>query len=190
MKRQTKPHKPRVLRTPTEAQLAGLRASTSARKQATVERLQRAIETLKAQKRAITVQAIYEACGLRYVAIHRNPDALALFRANSTHLVAEKKRARRTSSISSQEASPLRDPLLNYKKTQLVARLREAHHQLQEGQSQQAILVETCVKREARIAELEAKLAELEPYRTFVEQVRTRMHQGERGRFGDLPPSI
>lgn len=189
MKRPTKAKK-RAPRAYTEAQLSGLRASTSARRQATVERLQSAIDALKAKKQDVTVQAIYEECGLRYAAIHRNPDALSLFRANSTHLVAQKKQTRRRRSESSNDASPntSRDPFLNYKKPQLVARLHLVQQQLQEAQQQQAILVDASMKREARIAELEARLAELEPYRAFVEQVRVRMQQGEQGHFGNLPP--
>lgn len=130
---------------------------------------------------------IYDECGLRYAAIHRNPEALALFRANSTHLVAEKKRNKRKPHAAS-EVTP-RDPLLNYKKLQLVARLRSAQQQLLEIQQQQAAQVEARLKQEARIAELEAKLAGLEPYRTFVMQMRAQMQREEQGRFGDLPPS-
>lgn len=189
MKRRTKASKPRALRSSSEAQLAGLRASTMARRQATVERLQGAIEVLKAKEQAITVQAIYETCGLRYAAIHRNQEALALFRANSTHLNArQKKRTRHKQSRSKEKPPPSpRDPLLNYKKPQLVARVRAAQEQLLETQKQQAVLVEASVKREARIAELEAKLAVLEPYRTFVEQMRSQMYREEQGRFRDLP---
>src|SRR2546421_5879862 len=95
MKPKTKRRSPRLPRTYSEAQLAGLQQSTTARRLATVERLRTAIDALKAKKREISVQTIYDECGLRYAAIHRNPEALALFRANSTHLVAEKKRRTR-----------------------------------------------------------------------------------------------
>jgi hypothetical protein len=95
-------------------------------KQATVERLHAAIESLKAKEREISVQTIYEGCGLRYAAIHRNQEALALFRANSTSLVAKKKRTKRRSAMSDEGLIHPRDPLLNYKKPQLVERLRTA----------------------------------------------------------------
>src|SRR2546423_15539220 len=95
VRRKTKITKPHVPHTYSEAQLSGLRTSTSARKQATVERLRTAIEALTAKKQAITVQSIYEECGLRYAAIHRNPEALALFRANSTHLQEQKQGTKR-----------------------------------------------------------------------------------------------
>jgi hypothetical protein len=174
-------------RAPSEAQLAALHASTTARKLATVERLRIAIETLQKKKQKISVQTIYEECGLRYAAIHRNPEALALFQANSTHLTTRKKRTRRVSRISEEVTPSSRDPLLNYKKPQLVARVRTVQQQLLETQRQQAALIEASVKREARIAELEARLAELEPYRAFVEQMRRQMHREEQGRFRDLP---
>jgi hypothetical protein len=190
MKRKTNLRKRRALREPSEAQLAALRQSTTARRLATVERLRTAIDALKAKKREISVQTIFEECGLRYAAIHRNPEALALFRANSTHLVAEKKRRKRKSHVDEDTTPALRDPLLSYKKPQLIARLRSAQQQLQEAQKQQAVLVEARLKQETRIAELEARLAGLEPYRTFVEQIRSHMQRGEQGRFGDLPPGL
>jgi hypothetical protein len=182
--------KPRKQRTPSEAQLAALHASTTVRRQLTVERLRAAIDTLKAKKQAITVQTIYDECGLRYAAIHRNPEALALFRANSTHLVAAKKRNKRKSPVDEETTPAPRDPLLSYKKPHLVARLRSAHQQLLEVQQQQMVLVEASLKQETRIAELEAKLAVLEPYRTFVMQMRAQMQREENGRLNDLPPNL
>src|SRR5258708_21505368 len=95
MRKKTSPRKQRTSREPAEAQLAALQHATTARRLATVERLRTAIDALKAKKQEISVQTIYDECGLRYAAIHRNPEALALFRANSTHLVAEKKRRTR-----------------------------------------------------------------------------------------------
>jgi hypothetical protein len=113
--------------------------------------------------------------------IHRNPEALALFRANSTHLVAEKKRRKRNPRADEEAAPVPRDPLFGYKKPQLVVRLCSAQQQLQEAQQQQSVMVEVRLKQETRIAELEAKLAALEPYRTFVEQVRRDMQSKEHG---------
>jgi hypothetical protein len=190
MKRKTNAHKRYPPRTPSEGQLAALRQSTTARKQATIERLRTAIEALKTRRQNITVQTIYEECGLCYAAIHRNPEALALFRANSTHLVAAKKQRKRKP-LADEKALPApRDPLLSYKKPQLVARLRSAQQQLLDVQKQQATLVEARLKQEARIAELEAKLAVLEPYRTFVMQMRAQMQREENGLLNDLPPDL
>ncbi len=180
MKKQIRSRKPpRAPHTSSEAQLRGLKASTTARRQATVERLRTAIDALNAKKQAITVQSIYDECGLHYAAIHRNQEALTLFRANSTHLNTKKKRARRKGNTNDEAAPSPRDPLLNYSKAQLVARLRAAQQQLQDLERQLATLAETCLQRDAQMAALEAKLAELEPYRTFVEQVRQRVRQEE-----------
>jgi hypothetical protein len=190
MTRKTNTRKWYPPRPPSETQLAALRQSTAARKQATVERLHTAIASLKTKKREISVQTIFEECGLRYAAIHRNPEALALFRANSTNLMAKKKRIRRKSTLHDEETVSPRDPLLAYKKPQLVQRVRTAEQRLLEAQQQVAVQAEAGVKREARLAELEARLAELEPYRTFVEQMRAQMQREEQGRFGDLPPGI
>ncbi|HEY4383308.1 MAG TPA: hypothetical protein VGN34_02375 [Ktedonobacteraceae bacterium] len=190
MKLKTKRRPPRLPRTYSEAQLAGIKQSTTARRLATVEQLRNTIGALKEKKQEISVQTIYDECGLRYAAIHRNPEALALFRANSTHLIATKKQRKRKFHAD-EDSMPLpRDPLLNYKKPQLVARLRAVQQQLLEVQQQQSVMVESRLKQEAKIAELEAKLATLEPYRTFVEQMRTQMQREEQGRFGDLPPGV
>lgn len=188
MKQTSNTRKRRARRDPSEAQLAALHQSTTARRLATVERLRTAIASLKAKKREISVQTIFEECGLRYAAIHRNPEALALFRANSTSLVAKKKQTKRKRTTLDQEMITPRDPLLAYKKPQLVERLREAQQQAQIAQQQLAVSVDAGMKREARIAELEARLAELEPYRSFVERMRAQMRREEQGRFGDLPP--
>jgi hypothetical protein len=178
----------RLPRTYSEAQLAGIKQSTTARRLATVERLRTAIEALKEKKREISVQTIYDECGLRYAAIHRNPEALALFRANSTHLAAAKKQRKRKPYVDEEAAPEPRDPLLSYTKSQLVTRLRSAQQQREFVRQQQSALVEARLKQEARIAELETKLAALEPYRTFVERMRVQMQREEQGRFGNLPP--
>lgn len=186
MKPKARRRSPRLPRTYSEEQLAGMKQSTTARRLATVERLRTAIDALKAKQLEISVQTIFDECGLRYAAIHRNPEALALFRANSTSLIAKKKRTKRT--LSDERIISPRDPLLASKKPQLVERLHTAQRQLLETQQQLAVSVDASMQREARIAELEARLTELEPYRTFVERVRAQMQREEQGRFGDLPP--
>ena len=117
---------PRLPRAYSEAQLAGIKQSTTARRLATVERLRTAIDALKAKQQEISVQTIYDECGLRYAAIYRNPEALALFRANSTHLVAAKRQSKRKLRADEEVTPASHDPLLSYKKSQLVARLRSA----------------------------------------------------------------
>src|SRR2546423_7216634 len=95
MKRTARGRPSRTTRTYSEEQIAGLRASTSARKQETVERLRAAVESLKNKQQAITAQSIYEESGLHYSSYVRNEDAIALFRANSTHLTLQKRRTKR-----------------------------------------------------------------------------------------------
>jgi hypothetical protein len=108
-------------------------------------------------------------------------EAITLFRTNSTYLNEQKhraKRKRKTNGDASLRPLP-HDALLNYKKPQLVLRLREALQRIQDLEQQIVTLADACLQRDARAVELEAKLAELEPYRNFVEQVRSRVRQEE-----------
>jgi hypothetical protein len=187
MKRKTSAKKPQASRPPSDAQLKALRTSTSARRQTTIERLRSAIDTLTAKKAKITHQTIYEECGLRSETIRRNAEAHALFRAHSTHLVAEKKRKGRKRMSTGEETPAPRDPLLNYKKPQLVKRVHTLEQLVQELQHQLSLAVDAGMKREAHIAELEAKLAQLEPYRAFIEHWRAQMHREEQGPFSGFP---
>jgi hypothetical protein len=168
-----------------ERRLKGLQASASARKQETVERLRKAIESLKNKKQSISAQHIYVESGLHYASYARNPEALALFRANSTHLAQSQKKTRGKHKKQSKAVPTSHDPLMNYKKPQLVTRLRTATLRIQELERQQASLQALALEREARLVELEVKLAELEPYRGFVEQVRKRVREEEHG--GESP---
>lgn len=179
MKKKASTRRPHCLRTYTEKQLAGLRASTSARRQETVERLHTAIDALKNKKQAITAQSIYAESGLHYASYVRNEEAIALFRANSTHL--QKQRTQRKRKTGENVPLPPRDSLMNYKKPQLVSRLHTAQQRIQDLEQQLTTLADTCLQRDQRIAALEARLVELEPYRDFVEQVRQRMKQEEHG---------
>src|SRR5260370_30217365 len=109
--------------------------STSTRKRETVERLHEAIESLKSKKQAISAQTIYSECGLSYASYARNPEALVLFRANSTHLNQKRKRTKRMRKTDAEPIFP-RDPLMNYKNPQLVSRLRYAMQHLHSQTSQ------------------------------------------------------
>ena len=181
MRKRSSQQRTRSSQTYSEKQLAGLRESTTARKQETVQRLRAAIASLKEKKQDITAQSIYAECGLHYSSYLRNVEAIALFRANSTHLMKQKKRTKRRRGGDEDAPSLLspRDPFLNYKKPQLARRLRETQQQMQELQQQLAVLAHACLQRDAQIVELEAKLAELEPYRDFVEQVRQCVRREE-----------
>jgi branched-subunit amino acid aminotransferase/4-amino-4-deoxychorismate lyase len=158
--------------------LSGLRTSAQARKSETIERLNRAIAALKAKRQAVTAQTIYAVSGLSYTSIARNPEALALFRANSTYLNQKQKPNKRRRNAGEAPAQA-RDPLMNYKKPQLVTRLRAAQEHVQRLEQQQALLLDTCLQSEVRVRELETKLAELEPYRGFVEEMRARIRREE-----------
>ena len=144
-----------------------------------VNRLSEAIESLKSKKQPITAQTIYTECGLSYASYARNPDGLALFRANSTHLNQKRQRGKRKRKIDD-ALTPSPDPLMNYKKPQLVSRLREMLLHLQLQERQLAMLADGCLQRVAR-------MAELEPYRDFVEQIRQRIQREES--HNDPPPS-
>jgi hypothetical protein len=179
MKKKASSRRRRPKRPYSEKQLAGIRASTATRKQETIKRLRAAIESLKQKKQAITAQSIYTECGLHYSSFVRNEEAIALFRANSTQLTEKKKRTRRTLTTHDEAAPTRRDPLLNYKKPQLVTRLREAQQQIQVLEQQLATVAEACLQREAQVTELKAKLAGIEPYRDFVEKMRLRIQNEE-----------
>src|SRR5437879_1236230 len=129
-----------------EERYAHLRANALAQKQATVDRLAQAIATLEAEGREVSTFTIKEVSGLDYMAYYRNAEALALFRTHSTHLrkEREKERAKRRQSRQKQSRQDetihevqvvQRDRLLNYKKPELVAKLRAA--QIERDQMEQ-----------------------------------------------------
>jgi hypothetical protein len=158
----------------SEEQLVGLRTHTLAQKQATVDRLRQAIDTLTAKKLPISIKTIREECGLEYNSIKRNPEALLLYRQHSTFL----KRERKSTKTPCPDTPSPRDPLLAYKKTQLATMLREERAQRQETEQQQARLREDYVQKDVKIAQLEAELAQ---YRGYVERLRISIQQQEHG---------
>jgi len=156
----------------SEQQLAGLREHAQAQKQHTVERLSAAIATLAAQHRPISAHTIYEECGLAYAALRRNPEALLLYQQHSTFLKQQRKRAK-----ASQPDTPKpRDPLLAYKKTDLVARVRKAEELLKAREQQHATLLQGCVQKDIKIAELEAELTR---HRQYLEGLRLTIQRQE-----------
>src|SRR6266849_2848565 len=122
---------------PSEDRSAHLRDYAARQKQATLDRLNQAITQLEQEKRPVTTFTIKGVSGLDYMAYYRNAEALALFRRHSTYLHKErqKKQAKRRRSRHKQlkqeeaihevQVEP-RDRLLNYKKPELVAKLRAA----------------------------------------------------------------
>jgi hypothetical protein len=159
----------------SEQQLAGLREHALTQKQNTLSRLEAAIASLTAQHKPISARTVYEECGLEYASIRRNPEALLLYQQHSTFL---KQKRKRTKTPSSDIPVP-RDPLLAYKKTDLVARVRKAEELLEAQEKQHGTLLQDYVQKDSKIAELEAELAR---HRQYLEGLRLTMqlqeHQG------------
>jgi hypothetical protein len=155
-----------------EQRLAGLRTHAQAQKQSTVDRLRSAITSLQAQPQPISARTIYEECGLAYASIRRNPEALLLYQQHSTFLKRERSRTR----TSCPDTVSPRDPLLAYKKPDLVARLRQEQTRRTELETQYAGTLQDYVQRDVKIAELEAELAR---YREYFEGLRMTVQQQE-----------
>jgi hypothetical protein len=161
--------------TPTpSSNWAFLRTHAQTQKQSTVERLKSAIASLQAQHQPISARTIYEECGLTYASLRRNPEALLLYQQHSTFLKRERKRTR---TACPDTVSP-RDPLLAYKKPDLVARLRQEQARCAELETQYAAMLQDYVQRDVKIAELEAELAR---YREYFEGLRLQVQQQEHG---------
>jgi hypothetical protein len=109
---------------------------------------------------------------LEYNSIKRNPEALLLYQQHSTFLKRERKRTRTTCPDT---PSP-RDPLLAYKKADLVARVRKAEELLKSQETQHSMLLQDCVQKDIKIAELEAELAH---HRQYLEGLRLTMQRQE-----------
>jgi hypothetical protein len=163
---------PPINRTTSSQQLAGLRAHTQTQKQKTVGRLSHAITSLQEQHKPISARTIYEECGLTYASFRRNPEALLLYQQHSTFLKRERKRTR----TACPDAISPRDPLLAYKKPDLVARLRQEQARRAELEMQYATILQDYVQRDVKIAELEAELAR---YREYFEGLRLNVQQQE-----------
>ncbi len=163
---------PRSRATYTEQQLAGLHGHAQAQKQRTVERLRTAITTLTTQHKPVSARTIYEECGLAYAAIRRNPEALLLYQQQSTFLKQQRKRNR----ASQPQISSPRDPLLAYKKTDLVARVRKVEELLKAQEKQHDTLFQDYVQKDIKIAELEAELAR---HRQYFEGLRLTLQRQE-----------
>ncbi len=158
----------------TEQQLAGLRDHTQAQKQSTVNRLATAIASLTAQHKPISARTIYEECGLEYTSIRRNPEALLLYRQHSTFLFQKRKRAK----TPHPDTPTPRDPLLAYKKADLVACLRKEQARQAEWEARHDKLLQDYVQKDVKIAEMEAELAR---HRTYLEGLRLTIQQQEHG---------
>lgn len=171
-----------------EDRYAHLRANAAAQRQATVDRLSQAIATLQAEGRPVNTFTIKEVSGLDYMAYYRNAEALALFRKHSTHLRKErekdlaKRRSRRKQSGLSEgdhnvQVEP-RDRLLNYKKPELVAKLRAAQTEREQMEQRYHALLQEHMQCGLTIARLEAQVTE---YLAFMDRFRSALRQEEHG---------
>ena len=156
----------------SEQQFVGLREHALIQKQNTLSRLEAAIASLTAQHKPISARTIYEECGLEYASIRRNPEALLLYQQHSTFLKQQRKR---TKALHPDTPHP-RDPLLVYKKTDLVARVRKAEELLKAREQQHATLLQNYVQKDIKIAELEAELAR---HRQYLEGLRLTIQRQE-----------
>jgi hypothetical protein len=138
-----------------DRQLEGLRSYATRRREATVERLRVGIDALTAEGQPITARTIWERTGLAYNSYARNPEAYALYRQASSHLMGQRRRR-------VMQAAPRasRDPWLAWSKTKLVARLRALIAENDQLQVERSVGAATCQERHAvRIMLLEAQLA-------------------------------
>ena len=108
--------------------LVGLRAHAARKRQETVQRVEAAIEALRAQQRPVTAAAIAERTGIGFTALKRNADAYAAFVAHSTRLRARREQPgrRRSQPLVDAPSLPRPDPLLQRKKAWLVGQLHAA----------------------------------------------------------------
>jgi hypothetical protein len=171
-----------------EQRLEGLRRHATELRQATLERLRRAIEALKARGEPITVQTIRAESHLDYQSYARNPEVLKLFQQHSTFLAAKRKEGRRKRRKGAAEESfPPKDPLLNYKRPQLVARLRQERQRREEIEGQYRQLLDERMQVDLKVMQLEAELAR---YQQFLGHMRTQAqqeeHDGKTWRTGSL----
>lgn len=171
MRRRKRVARPQTASYP-EQQLAGLREHAQVQKQSTVSRLDAAIASLMAQRKPISARTIREECGLEYASFRRNPEALLLYQQHSTFLKQKRKRAK-----ASQPDTPTpRDPLLAYKKADLVTRLRNELASRKEWEAQHAALLQDYAQKDVKIAELEAELAK---HRQYLEGLRLSIQRQE-----------
>ncbi len=178
---------------------AHLRANAASQRQLTIDRLTLAIATLEADQRPVNTFTIKEISGMDYMTYYRNPEALALFRTHSTHLREErvKKQKRRGSKKSSTKQDEslhhvkveVRDPLLNYKKPELVVKLRAAQtecEQVKEQAQAGRVELEQCystllqehMQCSVTIAKLQAQQAE---FQAFLQRFRSALKDEEYG---------
>lgn len=159
-----------------EQRLAGLRRHATEQQQATFSRLRAAIEALEARGEPITVHTIRAESHLDYKSYARNPEALKLFQQHSTYLAAKRRESRKRRQGEAGERDLPKDPLLNYKRPQLAARLRQEIQRREEVEEQYRHLLEDRLQADLKVMQLEAELAR---YRQFLGHMRAQAQQAE-----------
>jgi hypothetical protein len=102
-------------------------------------------------------------------------EALLLYQQHSTFLKWQRKRAK----TPHPDTPSSRDPLLAYKKMDLVARVRKAEELLKAQEKQHATLLQDYIQKDIKIAELEAELAR---HRQYLEGLRLTIQRQEHQR--------
>ena len=162
---------------PPEDHYAHLRVNAVAQKQATIDRLSRAITQLEAEGRPVNTFTIKEVSGMDYMAYYRNREAFQLFQEHSTHLRKEREQEQAKRQVASRgnlrkqrkgqaashvvKVSP-RDPLLDYKRPRLVELLHEARAERDDAKRQiRTERVEVEQRAHAERADLEQRYHKL-----------------------------
>ncbi len=97
-----------------------------------------------------------------------------MYQQHSTFLKRERKRTR----TACPDTVAPRNPLLAYKKPDLVARLRQSQTRCAELEAQHATILQDYVQKDVKIAKLEAELAR---YREYFDGLRLQVQQQEHG---------
>jgi hypothetical protein len=158
----------------TSAQPPALREAAEAKRRETVDRLRAGIERLTARspRPAITAKTIEMETGLAFKTILRNAEAYGLYRDNADAFKASRQARRRSKSSARKTAAPpavataginRHDPLMAYKKIQLVDRLHAALREVDALRSALASQTALCQGEHQRtILSLRADLARQE----------------------------
>jgi hypothetical protein len=171
---------------------AHLRTNATVQKQTTVDRLRKAIAELESSGCPINTFTVKEKSGLDYMAYYRNSEALAIFRTHSTYLrkkreqeQMKRRQSRRKQTKEGEDFHQMkvkpRDSLLNYKKNELVTKLRAAYAEREQIKQSYGNLLQEHIQCGLTIARLEAQNAE---FNTFIAQFRKALNNEEHGEVG------
>jgi hypothetical protein len=149
-----------------------LRAAARTRAERTVARLRVGIQAIQDRHQHVTARTIERETGLTFKTIQRNSAAYELYMAVAHVFGTGRKRGqnRRRTGRTNTPRPPIRDALLAYKKTQLVARLRTALQQIEALEIALAAQAATCQEQHLRtILSLRVDNQRLEAQRGFAD---------------------